>query len=533
MADLGQIVVGRSSAQADIHLHTLTLGRGHNRRSSYSRAKMPSAVLDAHASGTARFSPPSVSTNALDPFVSRKLAYEICRLAWPVLIAQLAVMAYAVIDTMMAGRFATDDLAAVGIGASIYFSVFVALMGVLLAVSPTVAQLLGAGRYGEIGEQVRQAMWLTLTLALVSILLFRYPEPLLVMSKAPIVVADKVRAYLAIAAWGAPAGLAFRLFASYTTAVSLPHVMMALNLLGLTLKVPLTWVFTFGHLGAPAMGAAGCALSTTLVNWIICILAWFWCGLSPAYGRHRVFSRWSWPRWGDQWRLMALGVPIGMTFLVDVTAFTFMALFIARLGAVNSAAHQIAANVAAVMYMLPLAMGNAVGVLVGQAIGARKFTLARSTGVTGIVLTLALAALSGATLILGASAVAAFYTYDASVQALAATLLVLVAGYHMVDALQAVTVSALRGYKRAVVPLLINAGGLWGVGLAGGYVIGLTDTLDVSAAGLAAPLGVPGFWAAATAGMLVADVGIMIYFLMESSPQHARARADVEGVAAK
>ena len=99
---------------------------------------------------------------------------------------------------------------------------------------------------------------------------------------------------------------------------------------------------------------------------------------------------------------------------------------------------------------------------------------------------------------LGASAVAAFYTSDTSVQAVAATLLVLVAAYHVVDALQAATVSALRGYKRAVVPLLINAGGLWGVGLAGGYLIGLTDALDLSA-GLAAPLGVPGFWAAATA----------------------------------
>jgi MATE family multidrug resistance protein len=103
----------------------------------------------------------------------------------------------------------------------------------------------------------------------------------------------------------------------------------------------------------------------------------------------------------------------------------------------------------------------------------------------------------------------------------------------VVDALQAVTVSALRGYKRAVVPLIINAGGLWGVGLAGGYVIGLTDALDLSVVGLAAPLGVPGFWGAATAGMLVADVGIMIYFLVESSPQHARARAGVEGPAEK
>ncbi len=494
---------------------------------------MPAAVPDVHASGTARFSPATLTNSELDPFVSRRLAYEICRLAWPVLIAQLAVMAYAVIDTIMAGRFATDDLAAVGIGASIYVSVFVALMGVLLAVSPTVAQLLGAGRYSEIGEQIRQAMWLTLALTLVSILLFRFPEPLLAMSKAPPVVADKARAYLAIAAWGAPAGLAFRLFASYTTAVSLPRVMMALNLLGLTLKVPLAWIFTFGHLGAPAMGAAGCALSTALVSWIICVLAWLWCGLSPAYRHHRVFSRWSWPRWGDQWRLAALGVPIGMTFLVDVTAFTFMALFIARLGAVNSAAHQIAGNVAAVMYMLPMAMGNAVGVLVGQAIGARKFAQARSTGVTGIVLALTFAAISGTILMFGASAVAAFYTSDPNVRAVATTLLVLVAGYHVFDALQAATVSALRGYKKAVVPLLINAGGLWFVGLAGGYVLGLTDALDLSAVGLATPLGAPGFWAAATAGMFVADVGIMIYFFVESSPRHARARAEVAGVTAK
>jgi multidrug resistance protein, MATE family len=464
--------------------------------------------------------------------VSRKLASDIFHLAWPVLIAQLAVMAYAVIDTMMAGRFATDDLAAVGIGASIYFSVFVAFMGVLIAVSPTVAQLLGARRHVEIGEQVRQAMWLTLALAVVAVLLFRYPEPLLAMSKAPPAVADKVRHYLAIAAWGAPAGLAFRLFASYTTAVSLPRVMMALNLFGLLLKVPLAWVFTFGHLGAPAMGAPGCALSTAIVSWIICILAWLWCGLSPAYRRHGVFSRWSWPRWRDQWRLIALGVPIGLTFLVDVTAFTFMALFIARLGAANSAAHQIAANVAAVMYMLPLALGNAVGVLVGQAIGARQFSLARTTGLTGIVLALALATLSGATLMLGANSVAAFYSVDASVQAVAATLLVLVSGYHVFDALQAVTVSALRGYKRAVVPLLINAGGLWALGLAGGYAIALTDAVNLSVVGLATPLGVPGFWAAAIAGMLVADVGIIIYFWFESAPHHARERANQEALAA-
>jgi MATE family multidrug resistance protein len=456
------------------------------------------------------------------PVLSRKLALDIYRLAWPVLIAQLAVMAFAVIDTMMAGRFATDDLAAVGIGASIYFSIFVAFMGVLLAVSPVVAQLLGAGRNTEIGEQVRQSMWLTAALAIVSVLVFRYPEPFLTLSKTSPAVADKVRSYLALAAWGAPAGLGFRLFAGYTTAVSLPRVMMALNLVGLALKVPLNWIFVFGNWGAPAMGAAGCALSTTLVNWIICGLAWVYCSVSPLYERHAVFARWSWPRWNDQQHLLALGVPIGLTFLVDVTAFTFMALFIARLGAVKSAAHQIAANVAAVMFMLPLAMGSGVSVLVGQAIGARKFALARSAGVTGVALALSLAALAGTALAVGAHAVAAYYTSDDAVQTVAATLLMLVAGYHVFDALQAVTVSALRGYKRAVVPLFINALGLWCVGLAGGYVIGLTDAVDLSAIGIVTPLGAPGFWAAAIAGMFVASVGIAVYFFVVSVPEHAR-----------
>jgi MATE family, multidrug efflux pump len=458
--------------------------------------------------------------------VTRKLVGQIYELAWPVLIAQLAVMAYSVIDTMMAGRYATDDLAAVGIGASIYFSVFVAFMGVLLAVAPTVAQLVGARRYADIGEQVRQAMWLVLALSVLSVAVFRYPDPLLRLSEAPPAVEEKVRAYLAIAAWGAPAGLAFRLFANYTTAVSLPRVMMSLNLLGLALKVPLNWMLVFGHWGVPAMGSAGCALSTTLVNWAVCALAWLHVATSDAYRRYDVFARWSWPRWHDQRHLVGLGLPIGGTFLVDVTAFTFMALFVARLGSATSAAHQIAANVAAVMYMVPLATASAAGVLVGQAIGARNFTLARSTGLTSLALALGIAVTLATMLAVGAYRVSAFYTTADDVRALAASLLVLVAGYHIFDALQAVTVNALRGYKRAVVPLVINAIGMWVIGLAGGVAIGLTDVAMLHAIGVGTPLGVRGFWIAAMIGMAVATLGIVIYFLIVSASHKTRARKE-------
>jgi MATE family multidrug resistance protein len=197
---------------------------------------------------------------------------------------------------------------------------------------------------------------------------------------------------------------------------------------------------------------------------------------------------------------------------------------------VTSAAHQIAANVAAVMYMVPLATANAVGVLVGHAIGARHFALARSTGVTGLTLALAIAAMSAMLLTLGADVVADFYTTDDRVRALASSLLVVVAAYHLFDALQAVTVNALRGYKRAVVPLIINAAGMWIVGLAGGFVIGLTDVLALPAFGLHTPLGVRGFWIAAVVGMALATLGIVVYFLSISSPH--RARAQSTGVAA-
>jgi MATE family multidrug resistance protein len=308
--------------------------------------------------------------------------------------------------------------------------------------------------------------------------------------------------------------------------VSLTRVMMTLNLLGLALKVPLNWMFVFGHWGAPEMGAAGCALSTTVVNWTICVLAWLWAGKAGVYRPHRVFARWSWPRWRDQQQLIALGTPIGGTFLVDVTAFTFMALFVARLGAVNSAAHQIAANVAAVMYMLPLATGNAVGVLVGQAIGARRLALARSTGLTGIALAAGLAVIAALALAFAARAVTDAYTIDPDVRRVASGLLLLVGAYHVFDSTSAVAVNALRGYKRAVVPFLVNIVGLWGVGLAGGYLIGLTDVLPLSALGLTTPLGVPGFWLGAIAGMAVAASAIVVYFVLASEPRKVRAVAE-------
>lgn len=450
---------------------------------------------------------------------------DIVRLAWPVYVSQAAVMANGVIDTVMAGRYGTLDLAAVGIGASIYATLFITLMSVLLALTPIVAQAYGAGRHAEVGESVRQCAWLAIGLAGVALVLLMNPGPLLLLSRLAPELEERTIAYLDAIAWAVPATLLLRVFAGFTTAVSRPRAVMVLNLAGLALKVPLNWIFMNGEFGLPALGAAGCATATAAIAWLTCGAAWVWCWREPDYRRYRVFERWSWPRARTQWRLVALGVPIGATFFVDVTAFTFMALFIARSGTQWSGAHQIAANLAALAFMLPLAIGIAASVLVGQALGARTPARARAMGLAGIALGLACGVSVGAALVLAARPIVSLYSGDPEVQGIAVGLLAIVGAYHVFDALQVVAVNAVRAYERTVVPMAIYVVALWGVALGGGYLLGIAG-LDAFGQAVA-PMGAQGFWLAAVGGMVLTSVLVTAYFLRLSRaavPFEARAR---------
>jgi MATE family multidrug resistance protein len=443
------------------------------------------------------------------------LLKDIFRLGWPMFIGQMAVMANGFIDTIMAGRYSTLDLAGIGVGSSIYMSIFVAMMGILLALTPTVAQLYGAGRHAEVGEEVRQSSWLALLLTVLCFLALQFPDPFFALTHLEPEVEVRTRAYLAALSWAVPATLAFRVFYGFSTAVSKPRTIMMLNLAGLLFKIPLNLVFMYGYFGLPEMGGVGCAVASAVISWATVIAAWYWCYTDRDYDRYGVFDRWSWPDLKRIGHLVALGLPIGLTFFIDVTAFTFMALFVAQLGPLNSAAHQISGNFAAILYMLPLAIGNAASVLVGQAIGAREFARARATGIAGIAVAFGVALCVGSLLYLASGRVAAMYSPDAKVIAIAATLLAVVAFYHVLDSVQAVVINVLRGYKRALVPMFCNAFALWGVGLGGGYLIALTP-VNLGWLGVATPLGAKGFWIGAACALVVANILCVAYFLYVS-----------------
>jgi MATE family multidrug resistance protein len=434
------------------------------------------------------------------PSPTRDLLY----LAWPILIAQLAMMANAVIDTTMAGHLSAIDLAAVGVAASISVPVLLSLVGVLLALTPIVAHLYGAGRHAEIGREIHQSIWISAVLALAAILLLRHPEPFIALSGLQPDVEMKVRAYLNASSWGVPAVFALRLFLGLTTGIGQVRPAMFFNLFSLALKVPMNAVFMYGLLGFPALGGPGCAVATSVDSWLIALLAWGWCLRNRDYAAFQLRQRFAAPERKAIAEFLKLGIPIAMTFIADLTAFTLMALFIARLGVVTSGAHQIAANLAALAFMVPLALGTATSTLVGQALGSGQPDRARHICGHSVRFGMIVAVALCLTCWFGAPLIAGFYTSDLAVQAAAIPLIGLVGIYHLGDALQAITVNALRGYKKSVVPMLVYAVGLWALGLGGGYALGLTDWLG-------APRGAAGFWMAGIAGIGLVGVAMAIY----------------------
>lgn len=447
---------------------------------------------------------------------------KIAALAWPVLIGQLAIIAFGVIDTAMVGRYSSTDLAALGLGSSIYISVYVSLTGILVALQPVTGQLFGAGRSDEIGEEVRQAGWLALCLAALGFIALYFPGPLLRIAHASATLNDRTLQYLRILSFGLPGALAFRIYNSVANGVARPRLVMLIQLAALGLKFPLNNWFIFGGLGLSAMGGPGCALASTLINWICALLGLAIMAANPVYREFGIFQRFNWPERRRQMALLKLGVPMGLSYLIEVTSYTFMALFIARFGTITLAAHQITGNLGAVLYMVPLSIGIATSTLVAQALGAQRRAAARTMARRGIIMAGSIAVLFGMLVLALRPAIIAAYTPDARVAAAAMPLVLIVAFYHVCDALQITTIFVLRAYRITVVPTVIYAAALWGVGLGGGYALGF-DLLGSLTHALA---GARGFWLANASSLAIAACGLILYWraISGSAPHGAQAR---------
>ena len=225
------------------------------------------------------------------------------------------------------------------------------------------------------------------------------------------------------------------------------------------------------------MGVAGCGIATSVVLWAQ-VFAAVWLlrrdrfyaqfGLLDDRGLHR-------PRWSAMKELLKLGIPMGSSILIEVSGFTFMAIFIARLGATAVAGHQLAMNLVSLMFMVPLAMANATATLVAQRIGARDLPDAHRLGWHGLVTAVLISTINGGLLYLGRAPVLGLYTSDAAVVAAAMPLLVWVWWFHATDSAQTVAAFVLRSHRIATAPMVVYALAIWGVGIGGGYWLAFGD----------------------------------------------------------
>lgn len=414
-------------------------------------------------------------------------------LALPLVLGHVSTGLIGFVDSVLAGRHGANTLASVAVGTALWSVAIIVLIGVLLALPPTVSQLDGARRRAEIAPVFRQALWLALGLALL-LFAFLSASTLLLpaMGVAP-EIQPGATAFLHGIRWGVPALAMYFCMRYLSEGLHWTWPTMIFGIGGLALLVPLGYALMFGAYGFPELGAAGLGYATAIMLWAQALGFAVYLRVSPRFADLGLFERFDPPRWAPIRTLLALGLPIGVSIFMEGSLFIVTALLIGGMGEVPVAAHQIAINVASVTFMAALGLAEATTVRVGHAVGTRQPGNMRRAAVAGYLLVLGIQGVAGLAILLGNEWVASIYTRDAAVIALAAHLLLFAAAFQLSDGIQVVSGAALRGLKDTRVPMLLTAFAYWGVGMSLGAGLGF---------GLG--WGAQGMWCGLVAGLTVA-----------------------------
>jgi multidrug resistance protein, MATE family len=409
------------------------------------------------------------------------------RLATPMAATQLGQIAMMTTDLALLGRLGAEVVAAAALGHTILFAAFTIGMGLVSAVAPLASQAFGARQPRYVRRSVRVGLWASVIAGVpLTVLQLWGEEILLALGQQPR-TAELAGLFLKGLAWCLIPAWIFMVLRNFMSAVNRPEPALWITLAAIPINAILAYALIYGALGLPAFGIMGAGFATTIVNTVMCIAAIWVSYTSHPFKKFRVLGRFwrtDWPLLG---RLLVVGMPISGAFMLEYGLFAAAALLMGRLGTSAIAAHQIALQTAAILYMVPFGISMAATVRVGQAVGRGDSDATRRAGFAAIalatgfmvVMTLVIAATRHAipVVFLGEEAAAASETV-----ALAATLLVLGATFFISDGVQAVAAGALRGLNDTRIPLLIAAFSFWIVGFLASYGFGFT--LGIGAIGV-------------------------------------------------
>jgi multidrug resistance protein, MATE family len=430
------------------------------------------------------------------------------RLALPLIATQLAAIGGNVVDVVLAGHLGAQVLGAVAVGANLWGFVLMGLVGVMMALSPSVAQLDGARRRGEVAPLFRQALWMALGFGVFAQVLVFFVGPALVtgIGVDPGLAAGAA-GFLRAVSFGAPALSLYLACRGLSEGLSMPRPSLVIGGSGLLAMVPIGYVLMYWlH-----MGAVGSGVTSAVVCWLQLGAFLSFMRLSPRYRGLGWRAGRRGPDLGAIGGLLKLGVPMAFSVLMEAGLFTAASLGISRFGDAAVASHQVALSIASVCFMVPLGLAMAVTVRVGNAVGRRDPAGVRRAGKAGLCITLATQTVSCAAMLAVPGAIVGLYTTDPLVVPGAVALLYMAAMFQFADGIQVVCNGALRGLKDARLPMLITGFAYWGVGLPVGLF--LSFAMGHRAMGM---------WAGLVAGLSVAALLLLARFLVLSGSPSGR-----------
>lgn len=421
-------------------------------------------------------------------------------LAAPIVLTQVAHISLSFVDTVMVGRLGPQALAGIALGNTVFFTLIVIAMGIVMAVGPMVSQAFGAGEEDPIGRSVRQGLWLSLCLAVVVMVIYENAYTLLLAAGQDPTTAGMAAAYLSAIKWSAFPFLGFIAFRSFVEGVSRPRAVTAIAFLGVGLNILANWVLMFGKWGFPELGLEGTGWASSIVHSANFLLLAGFVATRPEFRPYSIFSKLGRPDFSYFRRLFRIGWPIGASFGVETTLFMGTLLMMGLIGTTSLAAHQVAIQCAAFTFMVPLGIGLAASVRVGQAVGRQDAEGARRAGIASMGLSVLFMSLTAVLFWVAPRFVVGIYLdldapANAEVIQVAVGLLSVAAFFQIADGVQVSAAGALRGFKDTAVPMVIAVISYLGIGLACGYTLGFV-----------AGYGGKGLWWGLVIGLAVAAV---------------------------
>lgn len=425
---------------------------------------------------------------------------SLLKLTYPILIAQLIQNLMGFVDIVMAGRVSATDLAAVAVANSIWLPLILTVYGVIMALTAITSQLNGEKNYSQIIKQTYQTAWIGLALGILLIILYYVITPII----SPIITLEgNLEAltfdYLAYIVWGAPAYCLYLVLRNYSEGLSYTKPTMIISVIGLTINIPANYIFIYGEFGAPALGGAGCGIATAIAYWTMFISMLIYCFYSSVLKKANLFSRFYLPKYSEIKLIMALGTPIALSLLFEVSLFAIVSLFLIPFGSQVVAGHQVALNYTSLIFMIPLSIAMATTIKVGYAVGNKDIKQAMDYSKYAIVLGLLIACITAIFTVLLRTYIAGFYSTEQPVILLASNLMLLATIYQFSDTVQVISAGALRGYKDTKSILYITLFSYWVIGLSAGLILGITDWFT-------AKMGPYGFWIGFIVGLTTAAV---------------------------